>query len=156
IVAVRNTDFKFFRTMPHLKRFGMRILEEADNVIHINPAYQIRLENTMMDKSLQPILHKKSMCIPNGINDFWHQDRGENKAVHGDCVNLLFVGAFVPLKNVPLRNRAALILSQQHKVTITLVGGGGRIGRGGADKETLNAIDDGKRNGLDIRLIDKV
>ena len=156
VVAIRNTDFRFFRTMPHLKRFGLKILKEAEQVIHINPSYQAKLERMMSEYSFDVELQKKSVCIPNGVNEFWHKNRGESKSSYNRPVNLLFVGAFVPLKNVPLLIKAATILSERLPVKVTLIGGGGRIGRGGSDKGTLDAIAMGKARGLDVILVDRV
>lgn len=157
IVTVRNTDFRFFRVMPHLRGFAMKILKEAEQVIHVNPSYEIRLGDLARKRGVDFNLSAKSRCIPNGVADFWHKNRGVAKSAHKGSLNLLFVGAFVPLKNVPLIIEAALILwKQQYDVTVTLVGGGGRIGRGSSDRKTIDAITKGKQSGLEIHEVDKV
>ncbi len=80
ITAVRKTDLNtFFRYMPHLRPLGYEILKNADRVIVIAEA----LKRTMFEKyipdSIKEEIEKKTLVIPNGIDDFWHKNMRTDK-----------------------------------------------------------------------------
>lgn len=80
IVAVRNTDVNvFFRYMLHLRKLGLRILEQASKVIFISPTYRDIVIDSYIPIKMRHDFLKKSIVVPNGIDSFWFQNKVENK-----------------------------------------------------------------------------
>ena len=157
IVAVRNTDLNgFFKFMPHLRPFALNILRQAKFIVFINPSYQKQLFDRHIPDVDKKALSEKCVCIPNGIDDFWHENYGFPKTYTGDYLNLLYVGTFIRRKNVPLTIATALRLNERRRVTLTLVGGGGNGSNSSPHKKTLRAIEKARKDGLSIQLVGKV
>ncbi|WP_268225531.1 glycosyltransferase family 4 protein [Sinomicrobium oceani] len=152
IVAVRNTDLNgFLKYMPHLRPFGLKILREASVIIFINPSYKDQLFNKYIPDSYKNDLLKKSVCIPNGIDDFWHECKGGGKNIHAEYLKLLYVGSFIKRKNVCLTIQTALRLNEKYNVKLVLVGGRNNNRRKEYNKILL-AIENAKQNGLQIEM----
>jgi len=72
IVAVRNTDCNtFFRYMIHLRKLGVRILNEADRIIFLSEAYKNMTAAKYIPKKYREEIMSKSEVVPNGIDDFY-------------------------------------------------------------------------------------
>jgi len=159
IVAVRNTDLNvFFKLMPHLRQFGLKILLEAESVVFINPSYKEQLLERYVPDIYKDVIRQKSICIPNGVDDFWHINPGTPKVFKGEVGRLaiLYVGSFIPRKNVPLVINMALELNKRYDVTLTIVGGGGNGKVQKEDKTTRYAIELASKAGLSIELAGRV
>lgn len=103
LVAVRNTDINtFFARMPWLRPMGLKILQEAAQIIFISRnAYQIIFEKYVPQKFRQE-WQAKSQVIPNGIDDFWHQH--QNQAKDGSLhqpLRIISTGKVMGLKRFP-------------------------------------------------------
>lgn len=80
IVAVRNTDVRtFFAKTPWLKSMGIRILEDAQRIIFISQNSYDEVFHRYIPTHLAKNLKEKSHIIPNGIDDFWHDNRYDTK-----------------------------------------------------------------------------
>lgn len=101
IVAVRNTDINwFFRYALHLRRMGLRILQEASRIVFISPSGLKGLKNYIGDREW-PSIAAKSLVIPNGVDDFWLDNLydGRTGSVK-ERIKLLYVGQINRNKNV--------------------------------------------------------
>lgn len=127
IVAVRSTDvYFFFRFFFYLRPLGIEILKEAETIIFLNPDLQNELYQKHVPVHIASKLIQKSVCIPNGINSFWFQNIGQPKTITKNTCHILYVGSFLPRKNVPLIIEAAAQLSKTLDVSLTIIGGGGK------------------------------
>jgi L-malate glycosyltransferase len=115
IVAVRNTDLNyFFRLAAHLRRQGLRILSLAERIVFLSSAYQDRLLRDYVPRQLWEGILEKSVILPNGVADFWLENRWK-RAPRGEkeVLELLFVGEFTRNRNVPTAIEAVRLLNEQ-------------------------------------------
>lgn len=127
VVSVRNTDVNmFFKYMVHLRKKGVEILSEASQIIYLNEAYKNQVLNTYIPQNKKEKINKKSIVIPNGINDFWLENKAQNPLKKNQHLNLIYVGDFTANKNVPAIIQATKELNNEiGNVSLTIVGGGG-------------------------------
>lgn len=124
IIAIRNTDLNLFWKLPHLKKYGLEILKNASRVILISKTYKDRVLN---EPKIEPLVSSKLALIPNGIDDFWIQNREERKESIANIPKLLFVGKFSKGKNVMrLIEAVENINNEGIPCELNLIGGGGR------------------------------
>ena len=142
VVAVRNTDVNyFFKKMFFLRKHGVSILENASAVFFLSPMYKETVFNKYIPEDKRADLLKKSYIIPNGIDDFWHEnlfqrdyktivERIENNRI----LKCIYVGAIDKNKNIGLTVSA---LNQMNangwKASLTAIG---RI----ADKKVYESL----------------
>jgi len=127
ITAVRNTDINwFFRYAVHLRAFGARILEGASKVIFLSPAQQQTVLSKYVPSRLVESVAAKSVVIPNGVSDYWLENRYWRLAERTHAaLRLLFVGQFTRNKNVSAVIRTGELLSVRGwPVEVTLLGDG--------------------------------
>ena len=102
IVAVRNTDVNvFFKKMPHLRFLGRKILENAEKIIFISEPYKEQVLNKYINKSKYEIIKSKSIVIPNGINQYWMDNKNESKPTldNSKSLRIICVGDIEKNKN---------------------------------------------------------
>lgn len=125
IVAVRNTDVNvFFKYMIHVRNTGTQILKEAEKIIFLSEAYRnIVIEKYVPYKLKREIL-RKTIIIPNGIDDFWFQNKVKFKEIPNQKnLRLLYVGAINKNKNLITTTKAVEMLQKKgYKVRFTIVG----------------------------------
>lgn len=125
ITAVRNTDlFTFFRVMPHLIYLGRKIMNEAERIVFLSPAYRDLTVEKYVKKEDQQSIYEKSVIIPNGIDDFFFEDPVDiPRKIHAP-IRLVYVGRVDdPNKNVLTIIRACEVLKRYGvEVKLTLVG----------------------------------
>lgn len=112
IVTVRNTDVNtFFKRMIHLRRMGIKILEDADRVIFLSKSYRDEVIKKYVPDNLKSEILYKTSVIPNGIDEFWIKNKGEVKIINNECdINLLYVGVVNKNKNIERTVKAIEIL----------------------------------------------
>ncbi|MFI8577869.1 glycosyltransferase family 4 protein [Rossellomorea aquimaris] len=127
IVNVRNTDINYFYKYGiHLRPFMYKILINSEAIVFISHAYK----DDMLSKLPQRIFKKiedKCMVIPNGINDYWHQNNmvQESNRLKENKIRLLFIGAINNNKNLTSVIRACSELnSHGYDVLLNVVGDG--------------------------------
>lgn len=138
IVAVRNTDVNtFFKKMPHLRKIGVKILENAKQVIFISPRYKKHVIDTYIPEELKKSIEEKSVIIPNGIDKFWFDNLNmKSKAIDKNNVKLIYVGKLDKNKNLDTSMRVVKKLNELgYKATLDIVGNGPQLER---IKEALN------------------
>lgn len=126
IVAVRNTDINiFFRFMPHLRNLGIKILQNAEKVVFISPAYRDNALKPYLPAKVFKAITDKSVVIPNGIDPFWLNNK-PIRAHHitpGEDIKIIFAGRISKRKNASTTAEACNILKNRgYKVKFTVVG----------------------------------
>lgn len=125
IVAVRSADvITFFKKMIHLRKLGLKILQNAERIIFLAPSHRDHTLKTYVPKRLQEQLYEKITVIPNGIEQFWFTHIGAPKMKPEKSVlELVQVGDINHNKNVETTVKAiAILMKQGYKVNLTLVG----------------------------------
>lgn len=127
IVSVRNTDVNsFFKYMVHLRKLGVEIILNAEQVIFLNPKYKELTFKRYIPEKHVARLEEKCVVIPNGLDDFWIENRNEAQRTLNKPVKLLYVGDYTPNKNIAgLIQAAELLQKSGTEVELHLVGGGG-------------------------------
>lgn len=125
IVAVRNTDVNtFFKRMIHLRKMGIDILKNANGIIFLSKSYRDEVIEKYIPKKMKELIIKKTSIIPNGIDDFWIDNR-INKRINPDKndLKLLYVGVINKNKNIITTTMAIENLRNQDiKARLTVVG----------------------------------
>lgn len=129
IVTIRNTDLNlFYKYMFYLRTYGMNIIAAASKVVFISAVYKerfMKLEYFQSEYSKK--LVNKYMIIPNGIDEFWADNRFEKDRILNGTVKLLYVGNFSRNKNVlKLIEAVELLNVKNNKFELTIVGKNGR------------------------------
>lgn len=76
VVAIRNTDVNiFFKKMKHLRRYGVQILKNASAVFFLSSAYRDEVLSKYIPQKEKESIIAKSYIIPNGIDDYWLDNR---------------------------------------------------------------------------------
>lgn len=125
IVAVRNTDVNiFFKRMPYLRKRGVKILVEAKAVIFLSETYKEEVIKKYIPSHMREEVSKKTFVIPNGIDDFWLNNKGSIKRkVKKENINLIYVGVINKNKNIITTTKAIdILLKKGYKVNFTVVG----------------------------------
>lgn len=101
VVAVRNTDVNvFFKKTLHLKRLGVKILKEASQIIFLSESYEKKVIKKYVPFNIRKEITNKSSIIPNGIDEFWFENKIEAKKKNKKCIKLLQVGDIDKNKNI--------------------------------------------------------
>jgi glycosyltransferase involved in cell wall biosynthesis len=124
IVAVRNTDVNvFFKKMLHLRSLGLRILQDASQVIFLSDAYLNNVLERYIPKRLRKQISDKSVVIPNGIDDFWLQNTFFDKKKDDSVIRLIYAGGVDRNKNcVATVNACRLLNREGFKTTYSVIG----------------------------------
>lgn len=126
VVAVRNTDVNnFFRTMPHLRKRGIKIMQDAKAVFFLSESYKNQVLEKYVPTQHKEEIEKKSYIIPNGIDEFWHKNLFTEKKdpVNKNDIKLIYAGRIDKNKNIPATLSAIKLLKQDgYNATLTVVG----------------------------------
>lgn len=102
IVTVRYPDvLTFFKYMPHLRKTGKDILLDAKAIIFLSDTYCQYTMKYLLPAERQKIL-EKTYIIPNGIDDFWIENRLTTNRIapQKNKLKILFVGKIDKNKNL--------------------------------------------------------
>lgn len=124
-VAVRGTDIELYLSkMPHLWNIGKKILRNSSKIIFISPNIQQKFENKNSVKSILPAIREKFIVIPNGIEDFWIDNRVQTR-LYQQPKDILYIGRFDENKNVERLVKSVLELRETiANIHLNMVGGG--------------------------------
>lgn len=125
IVAVRNTDINvFFKYIFFLRKRGIRILKESEKIIFLSPVYQKNFIEKYVPKNLKDIFEKKSIIIPNGIDEFWLKNQFlKNEFNSKKYIKLIYVGNVDKNKNISTTIKACkLLINRGYCVKFTIIG----------------------------------
>ncbi len=133
VTAVRNTDLSpFFEKAFYLRRRGVKILRDASAVFFLSENYRSAVLEGYVPEKLRKEILDKSYIIPNGIDDFWLENRYTDRlrtmdktreTIRKKQLKVIYVGCISGRKN-PLATQEALQLLRQRgwKVSFTAVG----------------------------------
>ncbi len=125
MVAVRNTDVNiFFKRMIHLRKMGVKILENADRIVFLSKSYRDHVIEKYIPEKLKNQILSKVVIIPNGIDDFWLDNKGIPKQKPSPSnLRLLQVGDIDKNKNISTTVKAIELLNQKEfTVKLDVVG----------------------------------
>ena len=123
IVAVRNSDITiFYKYRFYLRSLGGKILKEAESIVFLSPHAKNQLFSKYLKKTEVNELEKKTVIIPNGIDDYWHEHtRTQSKKFSG--YNFIFWGDIDRNKNVVNSCKSLdKIVKQGQKVHFYVIG----------------------------------
>lgn len=124
VVAVRNTDVNtFFKYMPHLRKYGVKILMNAEKIFFLSNSYKERVRS-YIPKDYMNYFENKSQIIPNGIDDFWIKNIYDKpKSILKNKLNICFAGKIDNNKNCTLTIKACdMLIKKGINVKYTIVG----------------------------------
>ena len=123
IVAVRNTDINtFFKYMIHLRKLGMEIIKNAKKIIFISEAYIDRLMDYLPKEDIEAV-KKKSVVIPNGIDNIFLMQDNIEKKLNKTEINLVYTGRVDSNKNLITTIRCCKrILNHKYNVKLNVIG----------------------------------
>jgi glycosyltransferase involved in cell wall biosynthesis len=125
IIAVRNTDMNswFYWDLPWNKKRGYQILRNAARVVFLSHSYKSSLIQRL-PKDLGKELEKKALIVPNGIDDYWHENvKMVPKQKPVSVIKILTVGSIDSNKNQMTVLKAANLLRMKgYNIEYTVVG----------------------------------
>lgn len=119
VVAVRNTDVNdFFKRMIHLRSTGIKVMKDAKAIFFLSKAYYEKVINTYVPREIREEIIRKSHIVPNGIDDFWHDNINEEKnnlqhKFEEKKIRLIYAGGIDKNKNIGLTCKAKQYLENQ-------------------------------------------
>lgn len=125
IVSIRNTDLNiFFKYMIHLRSTGVNILLNAARVVFLSPVYRERLINNYVPENLKEEILNKSVVIPNGIDDFWLNNKYYREtSPEGKKIKLIFVGSITQNKGIDVSVKVCeLLIEEGYDIELTMIG----------------------------------
>ena len=126
VVVVRNSDINgYLKYIPFAKRYLQKVIKNAKKVIFISQAMEKDLKNKIKDKEFINELENKSVIIPNGINEYWHNSTKEIKKSPKNELKLIQVSTLDKNKNL----YASMFLIKElikigYNASLTIVGNG--------------------------------
>lgn len=126
IVAVRDVDLNiFFKYRFNLRKLGVKILENAEKIVFISKSYEKQLFEKYIPYSLRETLQKKSIVIPNGVDEFFLNniyDLKKEEAVTG-TIEIITVGHIYKRKNqLAVCKAIKLLIEEGYKIKYTVIG----------------------------------
>lgn len=146
IITVRGTDLNdFFHLKPYLIPYGFKIMENASKIIFLSKAYQDIMFRKYIPERKQRELIKKSVILPNGIDDFWIKNLyyGRNyteiqKRLERKEIKIICVANILKDKNIPFLQKVLEKAREEGwKIQLHLIGKA-------IDRKELNRIEKDK------------
>lgn len=126
IVAVRNTDlFVFFKYTPWVIPIGRKILEEAEKIVFISPKYRDITIDKYISNSKKELIYNKSVVIPNGIDDYYLNDRRTRVKSDKNNVKIVFISRYIDDRNKNVKTivkSCERLIEQGIETKLTLIG----------------------------------
>ena len=125
IVAVRYTDvYVFFKYMFHLRGLGRTIMNNAQNIIFLSPSYRDFVIEKYVEKKNMQIIFNKSLIVPNGIDEYFINNKFIIKRITSiKVIKLIYVGEITLRKNISTTIKACkLLIEKGYTVKYTIVG----------------------------------
>lgn len=124
VVSVRNTDINVFLKLPFFKRIANKISKEAAGVQFLSKPYKEVFIDKYVNPNFKEDVRNKSVVIQNGLEDFWLENKGEEKKLtHTNSINIIFVGDINKNKNVETTIKALeYLIERGYHIQFTVVG----------------------------------
>ncbi len=72
---------------------GLEILKNSEHIVFLSRFYRDEVIQKYAPENLKEIIFNKSSIIPNGIDDFWLENRGNTRELPNENdLKLLYVG----------------------------------------------------------------
>jgi glycosyltransferase involved in cell wall biosynthesis len=126
IVSIRNTDINIhYRYRYQYRKLFHKILLNARAVIFISPSYRRNVLDEVLPLNIAEQIKHKIMCIPNGINSCFL----ENRHIKTDLkakINLVYTGGINKNKNLHSTVKAIRYIREKYclDITFTVIGKG--------------------------------
>lgn len=116
VVAVRSTDINlFFKKFVYLRKRGIDILYHASKIIFLSESYRQECIEKYVPKKIREEIFNKSVIIPNGIDDFWFDNKyNKTKTNIHNPIKIIFVGNDSKRKNLRTLIKACEKLIENH------------------------------------------
>lgn len=126
IVAVRNTDINvFFKKIIFLRKLGIDILKNAEQIVFISESLKHKFFEKYVSKKDYELLKRKSIVIPNGLDDYWLENQKIKKEYFdSNKINLLFVGSLDDNKDAFGLANALKDFNLDKEIILRIVGDG--------------------------------
>lgn len=123
VVAVRDTDLNvFFKYFINLRSIGVEVIKNASRVYFLSKPYMEELLTKYIPSSLHADVKAKAKLMPNGIDDFWHENEYEQaRSLSCTDINIICVGRINHRKNIPSIQKAVSLLNKRGVNTHLLV-----------------------------------
>ena len=122
LVTIRNSDINIFlKYMIHLKPFVKKILLNAKGIVFISPPYIDEIRRKFPD--IFSKIQNKIIVVPNGIDNFWHENTSRQIKKLSYPIRILYAGRFDKNKNIENLIKTAQALGENY--ILRIVGGGG-------------------------------
>lgn len=129
IVAFRDTDMTFFRIRFDLKKRGLNILLHSSAIIFLSERLLEDFLDLYIPANLQNDIRNKSRVIPNGIDDFWLDNKSNHnlnrslERIENKVLHIVYAGRITKNKNLELTQDALEILrSNGWNCSFTVIG----------------------------------
>lgn len=123
IVAVRSTDLNvFFKKMLHLRYLGIKILLNANSIVFLSKSHRDECLEKYIPGKYKETMIKKSKVIPNGIDQYWFENKNINLSTPKDKIRVVFVGNDSKRKNLKTLVDACDLLIKHYDLELTIVG----------------------------------
>ncbi|MBR5114794.1 MAG: glycosyltransferase family 4 protein [Oscillospiraceae bacterium] len=117
-VAIRDTDVNtFFKIKPYLRPRGVKIMRGASAVFFLSETYKNDVLGRFVPKRYRAEIEAKSHVVPNGIDDFWLQNKYLERdpsvieeKLRSRSLSVVCVGRINKRKNIPTVQKAMEIL----------------------------------------------
>jgi glycosyltransferase involved in cell wall biosynthesis len=125
IVTVRNTDLNvFLKKLPFLKPLALKVLDHAEKIITISPAYRDEQLHAHFPKEKHQEIYRKCEGVTNGIHDFWIENR-RTKENRQEVPTLIFSGRVDKNKNLEgLMDACKLLTKEGFGLKLNVLGDG--------------------------------
>jgi glycosyltransferase involved in cell wall biosynthesis len=125
VATIRNTDINFFyKYMFHLRGVGRTILNNAQHIIFLSPAYRDFIIDKLVAKKKRQMILDKSVVIPNGIDKYFLDNKFiAKRAINNKLIKLIYIGGIDSNKNIKTTIKACkLLIDKGYSVSYTIVG----------------------------------
>lgn len=127
VVAIRSTDIEFFKYRINLRVRGRKILRNAEKVFFLSETTRNYFINSFIPQKEKNAIYKKSLIIPNGIDDFWLNNSSseiiDKNLLDNRSINLCCVSEIIKRKNIPTVVDVAYELERRGwKVHLEIIG----------------------------------
>lgn len=128
IVAVRGvTDIDtFFKRVVYLRSRGISIMKKAKMIFFLSDVPRKIVFKKYVPDRYKVELFAKTRVIPNGIDDFWLENKNKEKKVFdpsSKVINIVYAGRVVRRKNITMTQKAVDILRKYgYTANLTVIG----------------------------------
>lgn len=131
VVAVRGTDMnEFFTYRPYLIGRAIKIMKNASKIFFLSEHFMSVMINRYVPNRLKEQIAKKSVVIPNGIDDFWLKNKYIERNIYSTLnriekreLKVLCVSQIIKDKNIPfIQKNLHLLEKDGWKVSLSVVG----------------------------------